>query len=66
MVSKVDGNSSIPVGDLQKTEQALNGYRIARHGGTYAGESQDGMFCYYLTGLVGYRDKVFGARLIKV
>lgn len=66
MASECLGNSSLPVGDYHWVTQNLNGYRIARLGGSWAGGGNAGGFCWYLGNGVGYRDRDIGGRLVYV
>lgn len=64
--SEVGGTSALPVGDYHYRTTNLNGYRIARLGGSwYYGGSAGAFFwsCYYG---VGYRARNFGGRLVYV
>lgn len=45
--SKVDGDSSKPVGDYLYSTPKLNDYRVALLGGHWFDESRDGGFCWY-------------------
>ena len=60
------GNSSVPVGDYHWITQNLNGYRIARLGGTWFHGSNAGGFYWYLDGGVGVRYRYIGGRLVYV
>lgn len=66
MASECLGNSSLPVGDYTYITENLNGYRIARLGGSWNGGSVAGGFCWYLGDGVGYRDRSIGGRLVYV
>lgn len=66
MASECLGNSSLPVGDYTYITENLNGYRIARLGGTWADGSSAGGFCWGLYGGVGYRSRFIGGRLVYV
>ena len=64
--SEVKGNSSLPVGDYYYQNNTLNGYRIARLGGSWADGSGAGGFCWYLDSGVGHRSRAIGGRLVYV
>lgn len=66
MASECLGNSSVPVGDYHWVTQNLNGYRIARLGGSWIGGTHAGGFCWYLFNGVGYRSRAIGGRLVYV
>lgn len=66
MASECLGNSSVPVGDYHWVTQNLNGYRIARLGGSWAHGSYAGGFCWTLDGSVGGRYRSIGGRLVYV
>lgn len=66
MASECLGNSSLPVGDYTYITENLNGYRIARLGGTWSYGSSAGGFCWGLNAGVGYRYRYFGGRLVYV
>lgn len=66
MASECLGNSSLPVGDYIYITENLNGYRIARLGGTWAVGSVAGGFCWRLNNGVGYRSRDIGGRLVYV
>lgn len=66
MASECLGNSSLPVGDYTYITENLNGYRIARLGGTWAGGSYAGGFSWYLVTGVGSRYRDIGGRLVYV
>lgn len=66
MASECLGNSSLPVGDYTYITENLNGYRIARLGGSWAGGSDAGGFSWYLADGVGYRARNFCGRLVYV
>lgn len=66
MASECLGNSSLPVGDYTYITENLNGYMIARLGGTWDDGSSAGGFSWYLYGGVGYRTRAIGGRLVYV
>jgi hypothetical protein len=66
MASECLGNSSLPVGDYTYITENLNGYRIARLGGSWNYGSYVGGFCWYLYDGVGSRYRDVGGRLVYV
>ena len=66
MASECLGNSSLPVGDYTYITENLNGYRIARLGGSWNNGSYAGGFFWYLTYGVGDRARDIGGRLVYV
>ena len=66
IASETLGNSSLPVGDYTYFTQNLNGYRIARLGGSWNGWSVAGAFYWNLNGGVGYRNRYVGGRLVYI
>ena len=66
MASECLGNSSLPVGDYTYITQNLNGYRIARWGGSWADGTGAGGFYWNLDAGVGYRTRLIGGRLVYV
>lgn len=66
MASECLGNSSLPVGDYTYITENLNGYRIARLGGTWTDGSNAGGFYWYLSSSVGARNRYVGGRLVYV
>ena len=66
MASECLGNSSLPVGDYTYITENLNGYRIARLGGSWNDGSYAGGFFWYLVGGVGIRSRDVGGRLVYV
>lgn len=66
IASECLGNSSLPVGDYTYITENLNGYRIARLGGSWAGWAYAGGFCWFLGNGVGTRDRHFGGRLVYI
>ena len=66
MTSECLGNSSLPVGDYTYITENLNGYRIARLGGSWVNGSGAGGFCWGLGNGVGGRGRSIGGRLVYV
>lgn len=66
MASECLGNSSLPVGDYTYITENLNGYRIARLGGSWDSGSYAGSFYWRLTDGVGARRRDIGGRLVYV
>lgn len=66
MASECLGNSSLPVGDYTYITENLNGYRIARLGGSWANGSSAGGFYWILNDGVGRRSRTVGGRLVYV
>lgn len=66
MASECLGNSSLPVGDYHYITQNLNGYRIARLGGSWVGGAGAGGFSWTLSAGVGTRYRNVGGRLVYV
>lgn len=66
IASETLGNSSLPVGDYTYLIQNLNGYRIARLGGSWDVWSVAGAFCWYLLSGVGSRRRDVGGRLVYI
>ena len=66
MASECLGNSSLPVGDYTYITENLNGYRIARFGGSWNDGSSAGGFCWHLADGVGARYRSIGGRLVYV
>ena len=66
IASETLGNSSLPVGDYTYFTQNLNGYRIARLGGSWNIWSNAGAFCWALHYGVGGRDRRIGGRLVYI
>jgi hypothetical protein len=66
MASECLGNSSLPVGDYAYITENLNGYRIARLGGTWIDGSSAGGFYWNLYDGVGSRTRRIGGRLVYV
>lgn len=66
IASECLGNSSLPVGDYTYITENLNGYRIARLGGSWNSWAYAGGFCWTLGSGVGYRDRSIGGRLVYI
>lgn len=66
IASECLGNSSLPVGDYTYITVNLNGYRIARLGGSWDGWDIAGGFCWALDSGVGYRGRHIGGRLVYI
>lgn len=66
MASECLGNSSLPVGDYTYITENLNGYRIARLGGSWNDGSDAGGVCWNLYDGVGHRGRYIGGRLVYV
>lgn len=66
IASECLGNSSLPVGDYTYITVNLNGYRIARLGGSWAAWADAGGFCWHLNNGVGSRSRVVGGRLVLI
>ena len=66
IASECLGNSSLPVGDYTYITVNLNGYRIARLGGSWSGGGVAGGFGWVLNDGVGYRDRSIGGRLVYI
>ena len=66
MASECLGNSSLPVGDYTYITENLNGYRVARLGGSWNIGSYAGGFYWSLNDGVGYRLRYIGGRLVYV
>lgn len=66
IASECLGNSSLPVGDYTYITVNLNGYRIARLGGDWAGWAYAGGFYWNLSSGVGYRARNVGGRLVLI
>lgn len=66
MASECLGNSSLPVGDYHWVTQNLNGYRIARLGGSWIAGGNAGGFYWALSTGVGTRHRTIGGRLVYV
>lgn len=64
--SEVKGNSSLPVGDYYYQNNTWDGYRITLLGGSWAGGSSAGGFCWGLGDGVGARGRLVGGRLVYV
>lgn len=66
IASECLGNSSLPVGDYTYITVNLNGYRIARLGGSWADGGSAGGFCWALDYGVGIRSRYVGGRLVYI
>ena len=66
IASECLGNSSLPVGDYTYITVNLNGYRIARLGGSWAHGGGAGGFCWALAYGVGSRGRGIGGRLVYI
>lgn len=66
IASECLGNSSLPVGDYTYITVNLNGYRIARLGGSWSSGSDAGGFCWALNNGVGSRYRDLGGRLVYI
>lgn len=66
MPSETSGNSALPVGDYYYCVPNLNGYRIARLGGSWSSGGIAGGFYWALTNGVGFRARDIGGRLVYI
>lgn len=66
IASECLGNSSLPVGDYTYITVNLNGYRIARLGGSWSSGGSAGGFYWDLHNGVGYRNRSIGGRLVYI
>lgn len=66
IASECLGNSSLPVGDYTYITVNLNGYRIARLGGSWNDGCYAGGFYWGLADGVGYRGRDVGGRLVYI
>lgn len=66
IASECLGNSSLPVGDYTYITVNLNGYRIARLGGSWNGGGDAGGFYWNLDNGVGSRGRGIGGRLVYI
>lgn len=66
IASECLGNSSLPVGDYTYITVNLNGYRIARLGGSWDYGGGAGGFYWALDSGVGYRNRNLGGRLVYI
>ena len=66
IASECLGNSSLPVGDYTYITENLNGYRIARLGGSWTNWDSAGGFYWALDSGVGYRSRGIGGHLVYV
>lgn len=66
IASECLGNSSLPVGDYTYITVNLNGYRIARLGGSWYAGGYAGGFYWALNSGVGDRNRSIGGRLVYI
>ena len=66
MASECLGNSALPVGDYTYITELLNGYRIARLGGSWNDGVNAGLFYWVLHYGVGSRSRNLGGRLVYI
>ena len=66
MPSETTGNSSLPVGDNYWGTPNLNGYRVARLGGSWSSGDSAGGFYWFCDAAPGYRYSNLGGRLLYV
>lgn len=66
IASECLGNSSLPVGDYTYITVNLNGYRIARLGGSWSNGGAAGGFYWFLDNGVGNRYRGIGGRLVYI
>lgn len=66
IASECLGNSSLPVGDYTYITENLNGYRIARLGGSWNYWGDAGGFYWPLADGVGARSRSIGGRLVYI
>lgn len=66
MPSEIGGTSALPVGDYTYVSSNLNGYRIARLGGSWAGGVNSGGFFWVSNGYIGDCNQKLGGRLVYV
>lgn len=66
IASECLGNSSLPVGDYTYITENLNGYRIARLGGSWYNWGNAGGFCWALHYGVGIRSRDIGGHLVYI
>lgn len=66
MASECLGNSALPVGDYTYITELLNGYRIARLGGSWSNGVGAGPFYWSLHYGVGARGRSIGGRLVYI
>lgn len=66
IASECLGNSSLPVGDYTYITENLNGYRIARLGGSWSTWGDAGGFYWNLINGVGFRHRIIGGRLVYI
>lgn len=66
MPSETSGNSALPAGDYYYCVPNLNGYRIARLGGSWSYGGSAGGFFWFLVHGVGSRYRFIGGRLVYI
>lgn len=66
IASECLGNSSLPIGDYTYITVNLNGYRIARLGGSWSSGGAAGGFYWSLGNGVGSRSRYIGGRLVYI
>ena len=66
MPSETTGNSSLPVGDNYWGTPNLNGYRVARLGGSWSSGDSAGGFYWFCDAAPGFRYPNLGGRLLYV
>ncbi len=64
--SEAGGSSALPVGDYTYINEDLNGYKAVRFGGSWAGKTNAGEFCWHMRSAVSYNSYDIGCRLIYV
>lgn len=64
--SETTGNSTIPVGDYQYYSPNLNGYRVARLGGSWDSALGAGLFYWCLADSSSYRYRNIGGRGVSI
>ena len=64
--SEIGGTSALPVGDRTNTAPNLNGYRIARFGGSWADSVNAGASFWHFAHGVGAYHRIIGCRLLYV
>ena len=66
MPSEIGGTSALPVGDYTYTIQNLNGYRVVRLGGSWAGGVNNGIFFWVNNGYINDCNRNLGGRLVYI